>query len=397
MNHGRKDSKKHSITAKHTLVDFRAGLDDADALYRLECGIKGISPGKTSLTPAPLPIGEGYAPPPVSDLPIGSYLPFPPNPLFEGRVNDLKTLAESLLSNSITAMIVNQKAITGMGGLGKTQLAVEFAYRYGSYFRGVHWLNLADSTLLDSEIAQCGTQMGLANWPDDQPFAPHGLASYGRFEFPKVFMIAGYLAPNAAIPPEIFEKSLEISTEICDENLARLYGLGLLRLTENSQPAIHPLLAEYARYLDNKQVLLKYVSDNIASICYIINNSGLPTKVTPFLPHLLSNIQIIQSDDLQEIKATLLTNLGFHQNAIADYQGATRSYKQAIDISEKVFGSEHELTALRVNNLGLVLKEQGDFNGARAMYERALEIKRKFFPPNHPSIKLTQENLDSLE
>jgi hypothetical protein len=66
-------------------------------------------------------------------------------------------------------MIVNQKAITGMGGLGKTQLAVEFAYRYGKYFRGVHWLNLTNAALLDSEIAQCGLQMALANWPDDQP------------------------------------------------------------------------------------------------------------------------------------------------------------------------------------------------------------------------------------
>ncbi|MDQ3007068.1 MAG: TIR domain-containing protein [Chloroflexota bacterium] len=152
-----------------TWVDFRTGLNDEEALYRLECGVKGISPGKSSLTPAPLPIGEGYAPPPVGDLPIGSYLPFPPNPLFEGRVNDLKKLAESLVSNSNTGMIVNQKAITGMGGLGKTQLAVEFAYRYGRYYRGVHWLNLADPSLLDSEIAQCGKQMALANWLEDQP------------------------------------------------------------------------------------------------------------------------------------------------------------------------------------------------------------------------------------
>ncbi len=42
----------------------------------------------------------------------------------------------------------------------------------------------------------------------------------------KIFLMAGYLAPNTPIPLEIFEKALEISTETCDEALAALYGLG---------------------------------------------------------------------------------------------------------------------------------------------------------------------------
>ena len=61
------------------------------------------------------------------------------------------------------------QAVTGMGGLGKTQLAIEFAWRYGKYFRGVHWLNLADPTLFDSEIATCGKDMTFPNFPEDQP------------------------------------------------------------------------------------------------------------------------------------------------------------------------------------------------------------------------------------
>jgi hypothetical protein len=100
--------------------------------------------------------------PPVGDLPLGSYLPFSPNPLFTGRVADLEKLAEALCSpllsgeeSGVRSAVITQ-AITGMGGLGKTQLAVEFAWRYGSQFCGVHWLNLADPTTLDSEIALCG-------------------------------------------------------------------------------------------------------------------------------------------------------------------------------------------------------------------------------------------------
>ena len=36
-------------------------------------------------------------------------------------------------------------AATGLGGIGKTQLAVAFVHHYGQYFlAGVHWLNFAD-------------------------------------------------------------------------------------------------------------------------------------------------------------------------------------------------------------------------------------------------------------
>ena len=51
-----------------------------------------------------------------------------------------------------------QEAVAGMGGLGKTQLAVEFAYRHGKYMRGVYWLNLADISLFESEVAACGKE-----------------------------------------------------------------------------------------------------------------------------------------------------------------------------------------------------------------------------------------------
>ncbi len=106
--------------------------------------------------------------PDVSDLPLGSHLPFSPNALFTGREKELKALAENLLGDSKTGAVITQ-AVTGMGGLGKTQLAVEFGYRYGKYFRGVHWINLADPTQLDSEIANCGRQMFTNNFPEDQP------------------------------------------------------------------------------------------------------------------------------------------------------------------------------------------------------------------------------------
>jgi len=121
------------------------------------------------LDATPLPEFDKAAPLALpGDLPIGSYLPFSRNPLFTGREADLQSIADFLLSQNVSAVI--KQAVTGMGGLGKTQLAVEFAYRFGKFFRGVHWLNMANPESINSEIAACGLQMGLPDFPADREY-----------------------------------------------------------------------------------------------------------------------------------------------------------------------------------------------------------------------------------
>ncbi len=61
--------------------------------------------------------------------------------------------------------LVEALAATGMGGIGKTQLAVEFCYRYGRFTYGVHWIQANQD--IPAEIAACGLSLGLQPWPDD--------------------------------------------------------------------------------------------------------------------------------------------------------------------------------------------------------------------------------------
>ena len=108
-------------------------------------------------------------------LPPGSRLPFPRNAVFTGREDDLKSLAKSLLGKAQAEAGVTRSAIsftrcvaaTGTGGVGKTQLAVEFCYRYGRFFHGAYWLH-ADQDMR-AEIAACGVAMGLYPWPKALP------------------------------------------------------------------------------------------------------------------------------------------------------------------------------------------------------------------------------------
>jgi tetratricopeptide (TPR) repeat protein len=475
----------------------------------------------------------------------------------------LQKLAKSLLNSTSIGTVINQ-AITGMGGLGKTQLAVEFAYRYGKYFQGVHWLNLADPTTLDSEIALCGSQMGLDNWPPDQPsqvtmtelewkrngprllildnfeevaqaravlsklhhlnlrllvtsrrpdwtptmglaslpldlFSPTeslaflnqslkkrkdkeeelitlaerlgnlplGLELASRylndhprlriaeylvqakqaFEHPSMkdwrkefqgptahdldlqrtfalswnalttkdtkntkktkggrvgrgssrdriettaqilFLTAGYLAPNVPIPLEIFERALKISTEICDENLSRLYGLGLLHESEtqfpNSEsqiklPSIHPLLAEYARGLakENKEIL-EGLANVLGTLSKETIDSGLPTRFIPIHSHMPVAASYAEEVGLQNA-GTLWNNYGSHLRMIADYSGARNAHEHSLIVEPE--------NATFVNNLAVVYYEQGDLISARMMIERALKIDEETFGSDHPTV-----------
>ena len=107
---------------------------------------------------ATMPVDEELLP---ARLPPGSYLPLRRNAVFVGREPDLRTLAATLKAGG-TAAIGQSVAVTGMGGMGKTQLACEFAYRYGQFFDGgVFWLGCADPAAVPAEIAACGRGLDL--------------------------------------------------------------------------------------------------------------------------------------------------------------------------------------------------------------------------------------------
>ena len=93
-------------------------------------------------------------------LPQRSVMPLRPNPHFVGREEQLKRIAENLKAGDTTA-IGEVAASSGLGGVGKTQLACEFVYRYGQYFHGVYWLSFAEPEGVPAEIALCGGAGGM--------------------------------------------------------------------------------------------------------------------------------------------------------------------------------------------------------------------------------------------
>jgi WD40 repeat protein len=97
---------------------------------------------------------------PTEALPPAPFrVPFLRNASFVGRDDDLARLHD-LLQKGV-AVGVRPAALTGMGGIGKTQLAVEYAYRYANaYPGGVYWMNASE--LLQTEFARLALEEGLS-------------------------------------------------------------------------------------------------------------------------------------------------------------------------------------------------------------------------------------------
>jgi tetratricopeptide (TPR) repeat protein/transcriptional regulator with XRE-family HTH domain len=105
----------------------------------------------------------------VSDIPLTP--PFPiwnvpqrRNPFFTGREQILAHLYSVFKSSKVTPSIQVQ-AISGLGGIGKTQIASEYAYRYCNHYQALLWIDASSRDALNTEFMLLA---GLLNLPEQQ-------------------------------------------------------------------------------------------------------------------------------------------------------------------------------------------------------------------------------------
>ena len=81
---------------------------------------------------------------------------------FTGREDLLDRLHETI-SGGVTAVVPQPYALQGIGGVGKTQLAIEYAWRYRSEYDIVWWIPADQPVLVRSSLATLATRLGLAS------------------------------------------------------------------------------------------------------------------------------------------------------------------------------------------------------------------------------------------
>src|SRR5450755_2730787 len=140
-------------------------LDEQRAREKLLAGIKRerAKPTSVPFPTAPVPSGPLLERPtfPGSLPPIWN-VPYPQNLLFTGREELLTPLATTLHTDQPTALSQPQ-AISGLGGIGKTQLALEYAYQHRQEYQAVLW---AQADTRENLISSYLTIAALLNLPE---------------------------------------------------------------------------------------------------------------------------------------------------------------------------------------------------------------------------------------
>src|SRR5688500_10592837 len=102
------------------------------------------------------------------------HLPHPRNPNFTGRDAALRDIRRTLVDAPAHSRSL---ALHGLGGVGKTQLAGEYAHRFREHYRLIWWLRAEESTTLLFDFLQLAARL---TGRSAQTTAPEDLVAAGR-------------------------------------------------------------------------------------------------------------------------------------------------------------------------------------------------------------------------
>ena len=148
------------LLAPRAYLDL-VGVPEAEARERIVAELKkrdGENP-RPKVKPA-FPHSAALAPGPrfPGSLPAIWNITVERNPYFTGRDQALAELHQALTAGQTAALT---QAIKGLGGVGKSQLALEYAFRHAGEYDGIWWLHAEEPTTLARDYVDLAPKLGV--------------------------------------------------------------------------------------------------------------------------------------------------------------------------------------------------------------------------------------------
>src|SRR5579875_782032 len=87
----------------------------------------------------------------LMDFPLYWSIPYQRNPCFTGREELLLWLHEVFIQKN-QACLTSSCVLCGLGGIGKTQVAIEYAYRYSLKHAAILWINASTAETMSNSL-----------------------------------------------------------------------------------------------------------------------------------------------------------------------------------------------------------------------------------------------------
>jgi tetratricopeptide (TPR) repeat protein len=153
------------LIANRIYIDL-VGLDEPAAAAELLAGVargRARPPGPIAFPGTAVPATEGRFPgrqPQVFRVPAR-------NPNFTGRAEQLQNLRATLRAGQSGA-VVQASAVHGLGGIGKTQLAIEYAHRYAADYDLILWVAADEPLAIPGQLALLARRLGVPEVADQE-------------------------------------------------------------------------------------------------------------------------------------------------------------------------------------------------------------------------------------